>query len=63
MDTQRQSVDVYRRASNTLWSLHLFGPGDRVELACLSNGFPIAALYENVDLPNEPDTPDGGLLA
>ena len=63
VDTQRQAVDVYRRASNTLWTLHLFGPGNRVELARLNISFPIAALYENVDLPGEPDTPDGDLLA
>lgn len=63
VDTQRQAVDVYRRASNTLWTLHLFGPGNRVELARLNISFPIAALYENVDVPGDPGTPDGGLLA
>lgn len=58
VDTQRQAVDVYRRASNTLWTLHLFGPGDRVELARLNISFSIAALYENVDVSGDPGTPD-----
>lgn len=63
VDTQRQAVDVYRRASQNLWTLHLFGPGDRVELARLNISFPIAALYENVDLPDEPDSPTDGYSA
>lgn len=63
VDTQRQAVDVYRRASETLWTLHLFGPGDRVELARLNISFPIAALYEDVTLPGEPDAPTGGFSA
>src|SRR5205807_4906161 len=59
VDTQRQAVDVYRRATNTLWTLHIFGPHDQVELASLKISFPIAALYENVTLPE--DTSDGSL--
>ena len=56
IDTQLQAVDVYRRAPPTLWTLHLFGPGDQVELASLNIAFPISALYENVTFPE--DTPD-----
>jgi Uma2 family endonuclease len=56
VDPQRQAVEVYRRQADTLWTLHPFGPGDRVELASLNLSFPIAALYENVELPE--DTPD-----
>ena len=63
VDTQRQAVDVYRRASENLWTLHLFGPGDRVELARLNISFPIAALYEDVILPGEPDAPTDGCHA
>lgn len=48
VDTQLQAIDVYRRATATLWTLHLFGPGDQVELASLNASFPIATLYENV---------------
>ena len=59
VDTQRQAVDVYRRATETLWTLHLFGPGDQMELASLNISFPMAALYENVTLPE--DDPDASL--
>ncbi|HEY6407275.1 MAG TPA: Uma2 family endonuclease [Ktedonobacteraceae bacterium] len=51
IETKLQAVDVYRRASATLWTLHLFGPGDRVELASLNIVFPISALYDNVTFP------------
>ena len=60
VDTQRQAVEVYRRKTDTLWTLHPFGPGDQVELASLSLSFPIAALYENVVLPE--DTPDDSAI-
>ena len=53
VDTQRQAVDVYRRASANLWTLHLFGPDDRVELASINVNFPIAALYEGVTLSED----------
>jgi Uma2 family endonuclease len=53
VDTQRQVVDVYRRASANLWTLHLFGPDDRVELASINVNFPIAALYEGVTLSED----------
>jgi Uma2 family endonuclease len=53
VDTQRQAVEVYRRKTDTLWTLHPFGPGDQVELASLNLSFPIAALYENVALPED----------
>lgn len=60
VDTQQQAVEVYRRKTDTLWTLHPFGPGDQVELASLSLSFPIAALYENVTLPE--DTPDDSAI-
>jgi Uma2 family endonuclease len=43
-----QAVDVYRRASEKLWTIHLFGPGDDVELKSIGVTVPIAAIYENV---------------
>ncbi len=52
IDTTLQAVDVYRRASTALWTLHLFGPGDQVGLTSLNITFPISALYENVSLPD-----------
>ena len=50
VDTQHQAIDVYRRASANLWTLHLFGPGDQVELASINISFPITTLYENATL-------------
>jgi len=48
IDSQRQAVDVYRRATKNLWALHIFGPGDIVELTTLTISFPISSLYEDV---------------
>lgn len=56
VNTQRQAVEVYRRASENLWTLHFFGPGEQVELESLNVSIPVAAIYENIDLPE--DTPD-----
>lgn len=60
VDTERQAVDIYRRASDTLWTLHLFGPGDQVRLACLDISFPISTLYEGVTLPEASGEPTDG---
>jgi len=54
IDTQRHAVEVYRRQSDTLWMLHPFEPGDQVELANLSRSSPIAALYEDIGLQEDP---------
>lgn len=48
VSTDEQAVDVYRRASEKLWTLHLFGRGDDVELKSIDVTVPIAAIYENV---------------
>jgi Uma2 family endonuclease len=48
VSTDEQAVDVYRRATEKLWTLHLFEPGDEVELKSINASIPIAALYENV---------------
>jgi Uma2 family endonuclease len=48
VSTDEPAVDVYRRASEELWTIHLFGPGDVVELKSISVTVPIAAFYENV---------------
>ncbi len=56
VDTQRQAVDVYRRARKDLWTLHAFRAGDEIELTSLNLSFPITALYRNVALPPDEDT-------
>ena len=48
VSTDEQAVDVYRRATEKLWSLHLFGPGDDVELKSIDVNIPIAAIYNKV---------------
>lgn len=58
VETDEQAVEVYRRATENLWTLHFFGADDNVELASLKVRFPVAALYENVDFPEDaPDDP------
>ena len=51
IDTQRQAVDIYRRAKGDLWTLHFFRTGDTLELTSLHVSFPLSALYQNVALP------------
>jgi len=53
ISSQEQAVDVYRRASDNLWTLHPFGPGDMVELKCINVSLPFEALYEHVTFPFE----------
>jgi len=48
VSADEQAVDVYRRATEKLWSLHLFGPGDDVELKSIDVNIPIAAIYNKV---------------
>ena len=51
IETQRQAVDIYRRAKGDLWTLHFFRTGDTLELTSLHVSFPLSALYQNVALP------------
>lgn len=53
IDTQLQAVDVYRRQTDNLWTLHPFGPDDEVELSSIGIRLPIAALYENVTFADD----------
>ena len=53
IDAHRQSVEVFRRATENLWTLHPFGPEETVELASINVRFPIATIYENVDVSDE----------
>ena len=48
VSTQEIAVDLYRRANDKLWSLHLFRQGDIVDLRCINVGIPIAAMYKYV---------------
>ena len=52
VDTQRRAVDLYRRATDNLWTLHPFGPGETVILKSIDVSIPLDALYENVTFPS-----------
>jgi Uma2 family endonuclease len=55
--TKYQAVEVQRRAGDA-WTLHLFGPGDEIELASIGVRFPLAVLYRGTavsEMPNEQD--------
>ena len=54
VDTQTQAVEVYRRDQEPFWKFSAFEAGDFVELASLGIRIPIAAIYEDVELPEEP---------
>lgn len=56
VETQRQAVDVYRRARKDLWTLHFFRAGDTVELASVNISLPISIIYKNVLLTPDEDT-------
>ena len=51
VSTRRQSVHVYSRGADGVWLLRPFGPGDDVLLPSIDFRTPIAAFYEDVELP------------
>jgi Uma2 family endonuclease len=53
VSTQEQAIDVYRRATDNLWTLHPFGPGEAVILKSIEVSIPIDAFYENVTFPKD----------
>jgi len=53
VNTQQPAVEVFRRVSGNFWTLHIFGPGDMVDLVSLNVSFPVTAVYENTDLLEE----------
>lgn len=55
VNTAYPAVELLRRERNNLWSYHVFGPDDDVELASLEVRFPVAAVYEDVTFPPEDD--------
>ncbi len=48
---QYQSVELYRREKNTLWTYHVFEADDDIELASVGVRFPVTAVYEDVVFP------------
>lgn len=56
VDTQQQSIEVYRREQAPFWRLSPFGPGDQVVLESIGINFSVASIYEDVIFPE--NTPD-----
>ena len=52
--TKYQAVEVQRRAGDE-WTLHLFEPGDEIELVSIAARFPLAALYRGTVVPAMPN--------
>ena len=48
VDSQLQSIEVFKRGKNKLWSYYAYGPGEEVELGGLGISFPLAKIYRNV---------------
>jgi len=55
--TKYQAVEVQRRAGDE-WTLHLFGPGDEIELVSIGVRFPLAILYRGTAVPEMPNDQD-----
>ncbi|MFL5667438.1 MAG: Uma2 family endonuclease [Ktedonobacteraceae bacterium] len=53
VNTERSSVEVYRRTTGKLWTLYPFERGEQVELASIGVTLPVTAIYENVKLPED----------
>ncbi len=50
VDTERASVEVFRRNEAGRWVLYPHGHNQTVELASVGLNLPMAAVYEDVDL-------------
>ncbi len=56
--TRYRAVEVQRRAGDE-WTLHLFGPGDQVELTSIDVRFPLDELYRGTAVPEMPNDQHG----
>ena len=50
MATKYQAVEVQRRSGDE-WTLHVFGPGDEIELVSLGIRFLLSILYRGTAVP------------
>lgn len=55
--TKYQAVEVLRRTGDE-WTLHVFGPGDEIELVSIGIRLPLAALYRGTVIPKVVDGQD-----
>lgn len=47
IDTERPSVEVFRRDADGRWVLYPYGPGETVEFSSAGMKMPLAAIYED----------------
>lgn len=47
IDTERESVEAFRRDASGRWVLYPYGPGDPVELTSVGMSLPFDAIYED----------------
>ncbi len=59
--TDRQAVEVYRRAADGWGTFQAYGPGDEIAITSLDVRFSLAALYRRTDIPESlsDDQPEG----
>ena len=48
VSTQQRAVEVYRRASDKLWTLHTFGPNEQVHFVSIEVTLPMDIIYEHI---------------
>jgi Uma2 family endonuclease len=59
--TKYQAVEVYRRAPGD-WTVHIYGPGELVELRSVAVQLPVSDLYRLSEVP-APQRPGSAPLA
>ncbi|MBI5444327.1 MAG: Uma2 family endonuclease [Deltaproteobacteria bacterium] len=52
MDSERRTIDCFRRKDGGEWVLHRYRPGEEARFESLGFAFSIDSLYENVRLPS-----------
>ena len=57
--TRYQQVEVFRRTVQGWTEYHVYGPIDELELTSIDVHLPVAALYEDTDVPESLETPEG----
>ncbi|HEX4203140.1 MAG TPA: Uma2 family endonuclease [Ktedonobacteraceae bacterium] len=53
VDSQSKLLEIYRREEDG-WKLHIFGPGDEIQLASVQVHFPFDDVYEGTQLTGSP---------
>lgn len=48
IETQRPSIEVFRREKHAFWTLHIFGSEENVTLHSLGITFPVEDIYEGI---------------